>query len=38
MLIHPERGEMELLDVVVANTHDAHHHLWDIERTLRWED
>jgi hypothetical protein len=38
VLIHPERGEMELLDVVVANTHDAYHHLWDIERTLRWED
>ncbi len=37
VLVHPERGEMDLLDVVTANTHDAHHHLWDIERTLRWE-
>ena len=32
VLIHPERGEMALLDVVRANTHDAQHHLWDIER------
>ncbi len=38
VVIHPERGEMDLLDVVVANTHDAQHHLWDIERTLQWED
>ena len=38
VLIHPERGEMDLLDVVAATTHDAHHHLWDIERTLQWED
>ncbi len=38
VLIHPERGEMDLRDVVLANTHDAQHHLWDIERTLRWED
>ncbi len=38
VLIHPERGEMDLLDIVAATTHDAHHHLWDIERTLQWED
>jgi hypothetical protein len=38
VLIHPERGEMDLLDVVRANTHDAQHHLWDVERTLQWED
>ncbi len=38
VLVHPERGEMDLLDIVAANTHDAQHHLWDIERTLRWED
>ena len=37
VLVHPERGEMDLLDVVTANTHDAHHHLWDIARTLQWE-
>jgi hypothetical protein len=36
VLLHPERGAMDLRDVVVANIHDARHHLWDIERTLRW--
>jgi uncharacterized damage-inducible protein DinB len=34
-LVHPERGEMTLLDVALANAHDAVHHQWDIERTLR---
>ena len=35
VLVHPERGELTLRDVVVANAHDAVHHQWDIERTLR---
>jgi hypothetical protein len=35
VMIHPQRGKLDLLAVVLSNTHDAHHHLWDIERTLR---
>ena len=34
VLVHPERGELELSDVVLSNAHDACHHRWDIERTL----
>jgi hypothetical protein len=37
VLIHPERGPMDLREIVMANVHDAQHHRWDIERTLRWE-
>jgi hypothetical protein len=37
VLIHPDRGAMDLAEVVVSNVHDAQHHLWDIERTLRGE-
>ena len=33
-LVHPERGENSLLDVVRTNAHDARHHAWDIERTI----
>jgi hypothetical protein len=33
-LVHPERGALDLSDVVVANAHDAHHHQWDIGRIL----
>ncbi|MGD0311358.1 MAG: DinB family protein [Acidimicrobiales bacterium] len=33
-LVHPERGELTLADVVSANAHDAHHHRWDIERIV----
>lgn len=35
VLVHPERGEQSLTDVVLSNAHDAYHHQWDIERTLR---
>jgi hypothetical protein len=35
VLIHPERGELDLSAVVLSNTHDAHHHHWDVTRTLR---
>ena len=35
VLIHPQRGELDLAAVVLSNTHDALHHRWDIERTLR---
>jgi len=34
LLIHPERGGLILEDIAYANAHDAHHHLWDIQRTL----
>jgi hypothetical protein len=34
VLIHPDRGGQRLSDVVLANAHDAHHHRWDIERSL----
>jgi hypothetical protein len=34
ILVHPERGENSLLDVVRTNAHDARHHAWDIERTI----
>jgi DinB superfamily len=34
LMIHPDRGELDLLDVVTSNVHDAHHHLWDVRRSL----
>jgi hypothetical protein len=34
LMVHPERGELDLLAVVTSNTHDAHHHLWDVRRAL----
>jgi hypothetical protein len=37
VLIHPQRGGQSLSDVVLANAHDAFHHHWDIERSLRSE-
>lgn len=33
-LIHPDRGEQTLIDVVRSNAHDAFHHRWDIQRSL----
>jgi len=33
-LVHPDRGEQTLLDVVRSNAHDACHHGWDIRRTI----
>jgi len=35
VMVHPVRGELTLSDVVLSNAHDAMHHLWDIERTVR---
>lgn len=35
VVLHAERGEMQLSNVVASNVHDAHHHLWDLERILR---
>jgi SAM-dependent methyltransferase len=34
VLVHPERGEVTVLDVVRSNAHDADHHAWDIERSV----
>jgi hypothetical protein len=36
LMTHPDRGELDLLDVVRSNTHDAHHHLWDVRRALAY--
>jgi hypothetical protein len=33
-LVHPERGQQSLLDVVRSVTHDVVHHRWDIARIL----
>jgi hypothetical protein len=38
VLIHPERGELNFADVILANAHDAFHHRWDIERSLPFAD
>lgn len=35
VLVHPERGEMTLSDVVASNVHDAIHHQWDVKRTFQ---
>jgi hypothetical protein len=34
VMLHSERGAMELFDVVASNAHDASHHLWDLQRIL----
>jgi hypothetical protein len=34
VVLHSERGAMELFDVVASNAHDAHHHRWDVTRIL----
>jgi DinB family protein len=33
-LVHPDRGEQTLLDVVRSNAHDACHHAWDVRCTI----
>jgi hypothetical protein len=33
-LLHPERGELAVSDVIRTNAHDAFHHAWDISRIL----
>lgn len=37
VLRHATRGPQRAEDVARNNAHDAHHHLWDIDRTLRAE-
>jgi hypothetical protein len=34
VMMHSERGAMELSDVVASNAHDAYHHRWDLTRIL----
>ena len=34
VLMHPERGSQTVNDMVRNNSHDAHHHGWDIQRIL----
>jgi hypothetical protein len=34
VMLHSERGAMELFDVVASNAHDAFHHRWDLTRIL----
>lgn len=34
VILHSERGAMEISDVVAANAHDSHHHRWDLKRIL----
>lgn len=34
VLRHPERGDLAVTDVVRANSHDAFHHGWDIQRSV----
>jgi GrpB-like predicted nucleotidyltransferase (UPF0157 family)/SAM-dependent methyltransferase len=34
VLVHPDGGELSVLDVVRGNAHDAVHHGWDIERSV----
>ncbi len=33
-LVHPERGVLDLDQIVRSNAHDVTHHLWDIRRVL----
>jgi hypothetical protein len=35
VMAHPERGAIDLDEIVRSNAHDAAHHMWDIERSLR---
>jgi hypothetical protein len=35
VMLHSERGAMELFDIVASNAHDALHHRWDLTRILQ---
>jgi hypothetical protein len=35
VMLHEQRGAMELCDVVASNAHDSCHHRWDLQRILR---
>lgn len=34
VLVHPDRGQQTVSDVIRSNAHDGHHHQWDIVRSL----
>jgi hypothetical protein len=34
VVVHPTRGKQSATDIASNNAHDAHHHLWDIARSL----
>ncbi len=34
VVMHSERGAMEISDVVASNAHDSYHHRWDLKRIL----
>jgi hypothetical protein len=34
VVLHSERGPMDVADVVASNTHDSCHHRWDLTRIL----
>ena len=34
VMLHSERGAMEIPDVVASNAHDSYHHRWDLTRIL----
>ncbi|HXN60522.1 MAG TPA: hypothetical protein VN886_08705 [Acidimicrobiales bacterium] len=34
VMLHSERGAMDISDVVASNAHDSHHHRWDLTRIL----
>jgi hypothetical protein len=34
VMLHSERGAMDVSDVVASNAHDSHHHCWDLARIL----
>ncbi len=34
VLLHPDRGRLQLVDVASANAHDAYHHVHDVRRSL----
>jgi hypothetical protein len=35
LMLHPERGTIDLAEIARSNAHDAVHHVWDVERSLR---
>jgi hypothetical protein len=34
VMLHAQRGPMEVSDVVASNAHDSYHHCWDVTRIL----
>ena len=34
VMLHSERGAMDISDVIASNAHDSHHHRWDLTRIL----